>query len=95
MWQRGRMLKRKNFDDHGTAGKTVWIKDKPYMPEVRWHDTVNGESSQIVDYLIYDTNIHDGKDILSVPASQIELLSRDLDDFADDVPIIRWEDFIK
>lgn len=94
MWQRGRILKNKAFYDHGTAGMTIWVKDKPYLASGH-HDTVNGESSQVVDYLVYDTNIRDNKDILCIAACQIELLSRNVDDFADDMPMIQWEDFIK
>ena len=91
MWQKAKVIETSLLHNRGSTGKECWVKGPPLTPDGEIHDDVTGTMSWTVDTPHFETNIRVEDDGLLVDARAVELLS----EFADDVPIVRWEDFIK
>ena len=88
-WQKARFVSG-DFPEHRRQseliGKTFWVAVPP-----RWSYLRNEVTLQMQNYRVYDCNIRShlyNRDV--VPVELVELLP----EFADDIPIISWEEFL-
>lgn len=90
-WQRARIVNSDNLKNP-MLGRIVWVEAKP--PKVESCETWR-HSSYSGTYPVYTTNVVSDNGVRCVLAADgAELLSGPYD-FADDVPLIPWEEFIR
>ena len=91
MWQKARIIENPLCNNQGTTGKEVWVKGPPLAPDGEYHDSVSGHMSWRIDTPHFETNLEIPEDKLWIDSRAVELLP----EFANDVPMVQWEDFIK
>jgi hypothetical protein len=95
MWQKIKHIRALHPFEEPFVNSTFWVKmQKPHFSgPVR--NTLTGVISRSANVLESNILQRNGKPILiNIEAGSFELLGGD-DSFADDVPIITWEEFIK
>jgi len=94
-WQRARIIKDNSsrMGSPTVVGREVWmLTERPHQivgVAVEDHMTYriqNAVHSQIID--------SDGRPV-AMGSDYIELLARGPEDFADEVPLVKWEDWLK
>jgi len=88
-WQKARIVKS-DYDNPPLVGHELWVIAE--TPRERF--TVDRDGKPFVADLVYEVNIeYPGKPAQTsvVHPDYVELLP----EFADDVPLVRWEDWIK
>lgn len=89
-WQRARVVR---FDvDPRLIGRELWVRIAPPTLDHR----VNRWTGMPDFSPCYDVNLLGSNgEVGAASKSTIELLARDENDFADDVPLIPWEQWLK
>lgn len=91
-WQKARQLPSDDPDDRRFSNRPFWVCDLHYHPGgVGMLNLMCPPGRYYMTNLIDDGN---NNQTLVVTAGSVELLGGD-DAFADDVPRIRWTDFIR
>jgi hypothetical protein len=88
-WQHARVLK--SIDLPEAIGRKIWIKIEP-PAERGGRDVMTLEICEVTPTHL--TNLHSSGLRIIISTEQIELLARDENDFAEDVPLIPWEQFL-
>jgi hypothetical protein len=93
-WQRARIVSAYETYRY-CIGQELWVIGQPEDDGRTSYDPQTNTPVEGAEGPSYDTNLMDpdGRDI-SVRANRLELLARDENDFADDVDLIPWEQFL-
>ena len=90
-WQKARILQPGKLPE--LMGREIWVKDKPEIRVARNMDT----GVVLPPAPRYRTNIlsrNPGRRIV-LRHGRVELIANSEGDFADDVPMVKWSEFIK
>ncbi len=90
-WQRARVVQAIRADEHFLLNREFWCRIGRPVP-FAGYSAVTGRPEP--ETMCLETNLINEKgEPLRFTLRYVELLARDENDFAEDVPLQRWEDF--
>ena len=91
-WQRARVVK--SAEDPWTIGRELWVEIVKPKTSYNGRDVHNHKLIGLCPNAV-PTNLRLGEEMLVWNIACLELLARDESDFANEVPIVTWEQFVE